>query len=1239
MHQLRQFLRWMAPHISVDGKLDAAADPQDQHRDKDEEEEEEDSASVAAPVVDQTGKHNKMESEAAPFRVADYIVRIKWQKRGYPHAHILMWIKKPVQADMDKCPKSDNIDWSDEESCRAFVPRTAEELSDKFICTKSPGRWRESQTKDIETRETNAKLAEMLVHSCNSYCGRYTLGACRFGFPRKAVPRTRRRTAQELMEDRWKSSLAARRHEKDGNMGQYNITILRRWRASMDLQVICELTTASRYILGYAFKSEEDFAAARRMQAIIEKLAASAGKESLNAQQVYKAAHAALQGRTTSSFEACHLLLGFPVIEFSRDNVWIQVGPPETWTVWVPQKDERHALAQPDAYYEAKQDQEWTMPVAQRWYQHLQEAFAEQETDVPVEGSRHVQRCWKDVTFFDFCAGFRFVGKQFPEARNRPAIVGHRSFSPDLEPEAFYYSKLLLHLSWKRPGDWLQPEDRQSHAAAFQRTVRDRKNFPTFLQSVCMPELDGTVEAARKLQEVQATMYMKSKLAPAHLRDGWSHSRVDECNYQDALEIMEALKERHGANIDFLAPDTVPTGPASSAFAPVEGGEEAFNLLTTEEPTPATTRQRQAMEYILREVMDRPHTKNGHSTQRLRMLLHGPGGCGKSVVVRAAAHMLRQSGHGVIIAAPTGVAACNINGVTLHQCLFLPVVNRSYGKACDAPLPSGPNLAMLQEFWTHVSVLIVDEISFISSFMLDRMDAHLRLARNIHHIPFGGLHVVFCGDLYQLPPPGGQPSFCSPLWNFFELCELESNQRAAKDPEWAALLARVRLGTWTQADEAMLKDLVIRKRCRRQPAPGAVHLYATRAAVAEDNQHYLEKHVASSGAQLYQCPAVDINVKTGAPLSPDVVWAEPENTGGLEALFRVAVGLRVMLRSNIDIPDKLVSGACGTVVHIEAHSSGEVEDIWIKFEGQAGSRWCAEHETDAVRIRRRTATFQDMTDSRAERKQFPLVLAKAITIHKSQAATAHQGAHCKLDSTVTQEGQAYVALSRCPTREHCTLQNFNPKCLRFNIYAEWALTRLREQQADKFGSELWQRLMKPPHDKAFYTRRLAKLPQPQLHSADNQNGRPPWHCPQCGEAVANTKAAIRAHKRVCKATAAAKCRPKAKSCPKAKTKARAKCKPAATPRRTAATVVPSAAGLATNAEGKRLAKGSPGMPPPAKAQRKADGGPAQEDIAASQSAEAQTAPRHDQDMPALDKTSPPDASAPWLTAADYCIVV
>ena len=64
-------------------------------------------------------------------------------------------------------------------------------------------------------------------------------------------------------------------------------------------------------------------------------------------------------------------------------------------------------------------------------------------------------------------------------------------------------------------------------------------------------------------------MFLKAKLDNAT----WTHTRAEEDNYQDSIRIMQALKERHGEDIDFLAPGNVPTGPATDIFAPVEGGE------------------------------------------------------------------------------------------------------------------------------------------------------------------------------------------------------------------------------------------------------------------------------------------------------------------------------------------------------------------------------------------------------------------------------------------------------------------------------------------------------------------------------------------------------------------------------------------------------------------------------------------------------------------------------------------
>ena len=568
MHGLRQMLHWLQDGDGR-GKFEAGnVDEQDRPDVNSHGSDEE------APAMDEAGQHHSMSRGKPPFKVLDYIVRIEWQKRGYPHTHILLWADVPDVAGNRRPDDAEPVDWSDDEARENSFPTCAEDLSDKYIRTKSAYRWKNDDSKVPEKRrKVNAKLATFMEHKCGPYCGKYTLGSCRFGFPRAAEEQSRWRTPQEQFNSRWKSSLAARRHQDDGMVGQYNEAILRFWRASMDLQVICELTCASKYILGYAFKSEEDLAAKKRIDAIMEGFLQDLGRVDLTTNEVYRAAHAATQGRTTSTFEAAHYILGFPTVFFSRDNEWIQDGSPATWTLTVPQMEEADALQDPEQYAAMRRLAGTDLPVAHRWYRCLQQDCPDEEVEVPVEKAAPVKKRWRDITFFDFVAGFRYIGKkegEKPTPRPCPAIVAHRNFSPDLEPENFYYSKLLLHFRWEERGDWLEEADMGSHAAAFHRIATNTEAHPDFLSSICMPKMDGTVQAARELQAVQAVMYMK---ATALDMEGYGHCQANEDNYKDSMKIMQALKDRRGDDIDFMAPDNAPTGPATDVFAPVDGGQ------------------------------------------------------------------------------------------------------------------------------------------------------------------------------------------------------------------------------------------------------------------------------------------------------------------------------------------------------------------------------------------------------------------------------------------------------------------------------------------------------------------------------------------------------------------------------------------------------------------------------------------------------------------------------------------
>ncbi|CAJ1457265.1 unnamed protein product, partial [Effrenium voratum] len=1013
-HQVRQFLAWLAPAKKFDEDLCQEFPDQDE-QDREEPKGEvaaEEAQDAEAPFMTSEAKAQKTQKTRPPFRVIDYIA--------------------------SQARECEDPDFSDENFCDAFVPGTVEDLCDKFISTTTPHRW-----KTVHKNEAMAKLAQAQIHTCSKYCGLFVEGACRFGFPRD-VPqeRTRLRTTRDQWRSRHKSSLEVRRREDAARMCQYNSRVLLKWRSSMDLQAVCNRNIANKYILGYTFKSEEDRVAHLRMLEMVEHLAQ---QDTPQARLTYKLAHAALQGRTTSTFEAAHLLLSLPIVLFSRHNVWVQVGPPETWTIFVPRKDEREAIKDPNKYAASAPQGSGAWPALHRRYSQAQLLHAEKETEVPIEGqtNQKAKIPWKKLSFFDFCAGFQTGAKTAeglpPAPRSSPAIVGHRSFNPDLEAEEFYYSKLLLHLPWKEPGDWLTDSDGGSHVTAFRRIVADVANRPDFLKSVCFPQMDGAVEAARQLFAVQLDLYIKANMASAE--DGWVSACADERKYQDSLAVMQALKDRHGGEFEFDAPDDIPSGLASDMFAP-----EAFAMLTAKNPSPDVRRQLQAMNYVVYSVMHGEKTFDSTSSHRLRLIIHGAGGCGKSVVLRASAHKLRESGRGVVIAAPTGVAAFNINGVTLHTCCSLPVRNNSYGRAVDVPPPRGAQLANLKTVWSKAHALFIDELSFMSEDMTQRIDANLRLAREMPHIPFGGIHVVLFGDLYQLPPPGGLPIF---------------------DPEWAALPARVRVGEW----------------------PAAVKLYATRAAVAESNATYLQQRVAETSELVHELPAADRYIRTNLPSYPDNSWPQAEDTGGMELMLRLATGVRVMLKQNLDVRDGLVNGACGVVKQLEI--AGEtVLTAWVDFEKGAGKQWKEVNGRAEVRIQRTTARFAGKDGKEVERKQFPLVLAGATTIHKSQAVTHHCGVHARLDASCKQEGQAYVAMSRCPTQALFTLEYFSPKSLRFNASAEWALATLRCQQAMRRAAqdsqtlrgaarqleELRCALLVPQESAASLKRRLEKWP-------------------------------------------------------------------------------------------------------------------------------------------------------------------
>ena len=199
----------------------------------------------------------------------------------------------------------------------------------------------------------------------------------------------------------------------------------------------------------------------------------------------------------------------------------------------------------------------------------------------------------------------------------------------------------------------------------------------------------------------------------------------------------------------------------------------------------------------------------------------------------------------VLLTAPTGVAAFNINGMTLHSA-FLLGTSKYTG---FQPL-GHDKLNTLQTKLSNLALIIIDEVSMVGSNMLLEIHKRLQQIKGVSaDVTFGGVSILAVGDLYQLPPVGQPWLFATvsdsyaqlyrsgSLWvDEFEMIELSEIMRQRGDTTFAQMLCRVRTSTCTPADIDMLKSREITADLPNYPNH-ALHVYRLNVDVDSRNSH------------------------------------------------------------------------------------------------------------------------------------------------------------------------------------------------------------------------------------------------------------------------------------------------------------------------------------------------------------------------------------------------------------------
>ncbi|CEP19510.1 hypothetical protein [Parasitella parasitica] len=372
----------------------------------------------------------------------------------------------------------------------------------------------------------------------------------------------------------------------------------------------------------------------------------------------------------------------------------------------------------------------------------------------------------------------------------------------------------------------------------------------------------------------------------------------------------------------------------------------------------------------------------------------GSAGTGKSVLLRTLINSLQHI-HGrdaVAITAPTGIAACNIGGVTIYSALAMGRGDKEPSVYINL-IRNNPK--MLQKI-NRLKVLIIDEISMIDARLFDKIDHVLRIVRLNENKSFGGIQLVLCGDFYQLPPirAHGQDmryTFQAQCWNrAVDRCmELKTVFRQS-DQHFASLLNELRIGQVSSRTERELQGLRRALTITNNIEP--TELYPLRKELNRANEERL--NILPGESHTFR--AVD----NGSPYLCKKCIA-PET-------ITLKVDAQVMLVKNLT--PTLVNGSRGVVVRF-ATVNGKLFPV-VKFL----------NNTEKV-ITSESFTFESQGVQQAQRVQIPLILAWALSIHKSQGQTIE----ClKIDlQSVFDCGQAYVALSRATSMDTLQVLNFS----------------------------------------------------------------------------------------------------------------------------------------------------------------------------------------------------------------------
>ncbi|MDR3328251.1 MAG: AAA family ATPase [Prevotellaceae bacterium] len=400
------------------------------------------------------------------------------------------------------------------------------------------------------------------------------------------------------------------------------------------------------------------------------------------------------------------------------------------------------------------------------------------------------------------------------------------------------------------------------------------------------------------------------------------------------------------------------------------------------------------------------------------LFLTGKAGTGKTTFLKYISQNCHKQ---MLIAAPTGVAAINAGGVTLHSLFQLPFEPYIPNSRLKNTYKFGKQK---QDLLRQAELLIIDEVSMLRSDMLDAIDATLRFIRRSPR-PFGGLQMLYIGDMFQLPPVVKDDEWML-LKDYYESPFFFHAKVLLQVPPLYLELKKV----YRQREQTFV-DLLNRVRNNELSASDRALL----------NERYQPNYKQPDGSKRiilcthnYQADRINTEKLEAIPVHSHIFSGEitgefPDYSLPTDMHLQLKKGAQVMfIKNDTHEERRYFNGKIAEIMEIDRNN------IFVRPEGDHEAFKIEPEEWKNVRYTVNKEKNEIEEEELGSFKQYPLRLAWAITIHKSQGLTFD---HVVIDvGRAFAAGQAYVALSRCTSLEGIVLQSqITPECIRTDAHA------------------------------------------------------------------------------------------------------------------------------------------------------------------------------------------------------------